>query len=91
MSSGALSPERFVWLDWPDGSVVFDRLLGDTHTLDAINAVVLRALMQDDAPDGQALQAELARLQPGASAAQLRDTLAQVRADLAQHGLIPHG
>lgn len=80
-----------MWHDWPDGSVVFDRMLGDTHTLDAVNALVLRALTQDEAPDSQALQAALARLRPGLTPEQLRALMSAARQELAQHGLIPHG
>ncbi|HEX5126722.1 MAG TPA: HPr-rel-A system PqqD family peptide chaperone [Rhodocyclaceae bacterium] len=29
--------ERWVWHEWDDGAVVFDRLTGDTHALDPLS------------------------------------------------------
>ena len=33
----AAQGSRWVWRDWNDGAVVFDRLTGDTHALDPLS------------------------------------------------------
>lgn len=34
---------RFLFREWPEGTVVFDRRFGNTHALDRLNADVLRS------------------------------------------------
>lgn len=67
-------PQRFLIQRWPEGLVVFDRLLGDTHAMGEPTATLFEAWLRQP---GVALEA----LPPpaGASAERLQDAIVELR------------
>jgi len=58
--------QRFLIRRWPEGLVVFDRLLGDTHAMGEPTASLFEAWLQQP---GQALEALTLPVPPGAAQA----------------------
>lgn len=80
----ALAPERFLIQRWADGIVVFDRLLGDTHTMNTATAALFERLLAQPQQLPDVAVAQLAAEQ-GSSPALWADSLAQ----LGNSGLLP--
>lgn len=90
MSRGEAPPGegRFLIQVWPEGCVVFDRQLGNTHAMDELTGAVFRLLL--DHPDAEPawLSSELGP-QLGRSGPEGMAAVEQALAHLGTHGLMP--
>ncbi len=78
---------RFLFRQWPDGSAVFDRQLGDTHSLDPAASAVFLAL-EKGARERSALIATLSLFYPEATQQDLASRLDGLLEQLAALGLV---
>ena len=79
---------RFIWRDWPEGSVIFDRLRGDTHTLSFTVAAVFRALLADVQANDRCLYRQLELECVDVTAEQRVTLIEDARLHLIQSGLV---
>jgi hypothetical protein len=78
---------RIVWRDWPEGSVIFDRELGDTHSLSRLGAALLRELLLDHHRPDQDLRQRLALADPDLPMLDFDSTLRDTRGLIQRLGL----
>jgi len=65
-------PQRFLIRRWPEGLVVFDRLLGDTHAMGEPTASLFEAWLQQPAQALEALSLPVPPEAAQAAVAELR-------------------
>ncbi len=82
-------PARFAWRDWAEGSVVFDRRLGHTHSLNLQTALVLRTMLAEPHATASELHAFIGQQLPdNTSHAQIASAVDEAREHLSAHGLV---
>lgn len=83
-----MRPEaRIAWRNWPEGSVIFDRELGDTHSLSRLGAALLRELLLDRHCPEQTLRQRLELAEPGLPMLDFDTTLRDTRGLIQRLGL----
>ena len=78
---------RFVRRDWTDGTVLFDRWYGDTHTLNQSTRCVFQALLDNPEADDSSLGNCLATQLPAIPASDILTCVAEARTELERTGL----
>jgi PqqD family protein of HPr-rel-A system len=80
--------DRFQRVRWDDGEVVFDRLTGDTHALNALTAVVFDALQAREDLSNAALAIRALGCNGDKDAAALEESVRASRKQLVDAGLV---